>query len=116
MPSRAHRAVIQRSGLARMRAGVGGSHGDMAQALALAVFELRQRRRRSWVPLGTADERPKLRRQGLILEADGRIRLMTEAERAEHNRRGAEPERAPSGGEGRRTPTPVQSGGSGAER
>src|SRR5918911_2766457 len=95
---------------------VGGSHGDMAQALALAVFELRQRRRRSWVPLGTASERPKLRSQGLILEADGRIRLMTEAERAEHERRGAEPERAPSGGEGRPgTPTPVQSGRSGGE-
>jgi hypothetical protein len=96
---------------------VGGSHGDIAQALALAVFELRQRSRRSWVPLGTASERPKLRRQGLILEADGRIRLMTEAEKAEHERRRAEEERAASGGEGRRrTPTPVQSGGSGAER
>jgi hypothetical protein len=89
----------------------------MAQTLALAVFELRQRRRRSWVPLVTPDERPKLRRQRLILEADGRIRLTTEAERAEHERHRAEAGRDSERRRGTAVDSySIQSGRSGAER
>jgi hypothetical protein len=69
-------------------------------ALALAVFELRKRGR-SWIPLFTPDEEPKLRRQGFVVEA-GQVRKMTEAERAEHERREAEGER----GSERRRETP----------
>jgi hypothetical protein len=91
---------------------VGASHADMGQALALAVFELRERGR-SWIPLFTPDEEPKLRRQGFVLAA-GRVRKMTEAERAEHERREAEAGAGPRSSESRpwstRTPTPACGG------
>ena len=60
----------------------------------LELMEMRVPGRR-WVPLGARDEGPNLRAKGFVLEGDGRIRLMTEAEKADHEGRNAEEERSP---------------------
>jgi hypothetical protein len=67
---------------------VGGSHGDMAQALALAVFELRQRAKpRRWGPLFTQDEEPP---PGWRVSDDGFLERLSPAQAQEGRRRVAQ--------------------------
>ena len=93
---------------------VGGSHGDMAQALALAVFE--HRRRHSWRPLGARSEEPELRRKGFVLEAGGLIRPMTDDEAGRSAAEHADAERSGTGRGCRRTRTPTSRAGFGGDR